>query len=104
VVPVYQNCPADNDKVGLRQELENGTVDMITFTSSSTVRNFLDMLGAENQEELKTLLAGAKIAAIGPITAKTAEDSGLKIDVQPEDHTIADMIDAIVNYYDGESR
>ena len=57
---------------------------MVTFTSSSTVRNFLEMIDAENQEELAGLLAGVKIAAIGPITAKTVTDNGLQVDVQPK--------------------
>ncbi len=101
VVPVYQNCPAQGDKEFLRAELEKGGVAMVTFTSSSTVRNFLALLDAENQDELKKLLAGVKIAAIGPITAKTVTDSGLKVDVQPEQHTIPAMIEAIVAYYNG---
>ncbi len=101
VVPVYQNCPAQGDKEFLRAELEEGGVHMVTFTSSSTVRNFLALLDAENQAELKKLLTDVKIAAIGPITAKTVTDSGLKVDVQPEQHTIPAMIEAIVAYYHG---
>ena len=64
LAPVYQNCPAEGDKESLRTELEGGGVAMITFTSSSTVRNFLAMIDAENQEELNNILAGVKIAAI----------------------------------------
>ncbi len=99
VVAVYQNCPAEGDKEFLRTELEKGGVDMVTFTSSSTVRNFLALLDEPDQSALKRLLAGVKIAAIGPITGKTVTDSGLKVDVQPEQHTIPAMIDAIVAYY-----
>ena len=99
VAPVYQNCPAEGDKESLRMELEEGTVDMVTFTSSSTVRNFLEMLDAENMDHLKKLMSGVKIAAIGPITGKTVTDNGLKVDIQPESHTIPAMIDAIVTYY-----
>ena len=101
VVPVYQNCPVQDDKEFLRAELEKGGVQMVTFTSSSTARNFLALLDGENQDELKKLLAGVKIAAIGPITAKTVTDSGLKVDVMPEQHTITAMIEAIVAYYNG---
>jgi uroporphyrinogen III methyltransferase / synthase len=101
VAPVYQNCPAEGDKEFLRAELAKGKIDMITFTSSSTVRNFLAMLDVENQDDLNTLLADVKIAAIGPITAKTVTDSGLRVDVQPEQHTIPAMIEAIVDYYNG---
>lgn len=103
VAPVYQNCPARCDTEILRAELEKGEVNMITFTSSSTVRNFFALLDVENQAELTKLLAGVKIAAIGPITGKTVTDSGLKVDVQPAQHTIPGMIEAIVNYYRGAS-
>lgn len=104
VAPVYQNCPEQSDKENLREELLHGEVEMITFTSSSTVRNFLAMIDTEDQEELQQLLAGVKIAAIGPITAKTVTDNGLQVDVQPEEYTIAGLIKAIVEYYSGDSR
>jgi uroporphyrinogen III methyltransferase/synthase len=102
VAPVYENCPAAGDKESLREELQNGEVEMVTFTSSSTVRNFLAMIDAENQEELQQLLSGIKIAAIGPITAKTVTDNGLHVDVQPKEYTIAGLIEAIVDYYGGD--
>jgi uroporphyrinogen III methyltransferase/synthase len=72
---------------------------MVTFTSSSTVRNFLTMVDAVDQEELERLLAGVRIAAIGPITAKTVTDSGLKVDVQPDQYTIDSMVEKIVDFY-----
>lgn len=99
IAPVYKNTPPVGRKEELRQELEAGLIDMVTFTSSSTVRNFLTMVDAENEEKLKELLAGVKLAAIGPITAKTVTDNGLTVDVQPEEHTIPEMIEAIVQYY-----
>lgn len=99
IAPVYENCPAAGDKESLREELQSGEVEMVTFTSSSTVRNFLAMIDAANQEELQQILSGIKIAAIGPITAKTVTDNGLRVDVQPKEYTIAGLIEAIVNYY-----
>jgi uroporphyrinogen III methyltransferase/synthase len=99
IAPVYQNIPPEGRKDELRVELESGAVDMLTFTSSSTVKNFLTMVDAADQQELEKLLSGVKIAAIGPITAKTVTDSGLQVDVQPETHTIPSMIQAIVEYY-----
>jgi uroporphyrinogen III methyltransferase/synthase len=103
VAPVYENCPVEGDKENLRAEFDDDKVSMITFTSSSTVRNFLGMIDAENQEELQELLSGVKIAAIGPITAKTVTDNGLHVDVQPEEFTIPAMIQSIVDYYSGDS-
>lgn len=99
VAPVYRNCPAEGDREVMRSLLNEKGIDMVTFTSSSTVRNFLAMVDAGSQEELKEILTGVKIAAIGPITAKTVTDNGLDVDVQPEEHTIPEMIRAVVDYY-----
>lgn len=99
VAPIYMNVPPRGRKEELRAEFEGNDVDMVTFTSSSTVRNFLTMIDAENQEDLLELMKNVKIAAIGPITAKTVIDSGLVVDVQPDEYTIPGMIQAIVNYY-----
>lgn len=101
VAPVYMNCPIEDDRKNLHEELAEG-VDMITFTSSSTVRNFLNMLSAKDDQELQQLLAGVKIAAIGPITAKTITDSGLAVEVMPEEYTISAMVAAITEYYRGK--
>ena len=98
VAPVYQNVPPQGLKEGLREELKEG-VDMVTFTSSSTVRNFLTMLDAADTEEMNRLLDGVKIAAIGPITAKTVTDSGLRVDIQPEEYTIDALTRAVVDFY-----
>ncbi len=102
VVPVYQNSPEEEPRKSLRKDLEEGRVDMVTFTSSSTVRNFLKMIDAENQEELEQLLDGVDIAAIGPITAKTVTDSGFHVTVQPEEYTISELVWSIVQYYSDE--
>lgn len=99
VAPVYRNVPAQGRREELRAELESGEVNMVTFTSSSTVRNFLTMVDARDQQELERLMQGVDIAAIGPITAKTVTDSGLKVDVQPREYTIPSMIQAIVEFY-----
>ncbi|MFZ5775541.1 MAG: uroporphyrinogen-III C-methyltransferase [Thermodesulfobacteriota bacterium] len=94
VVPVYQNVrPTDYDMV--RQALAEGGIDMVTFTSSSTVTNFLAMLGDDRDR----LLAGVKIASIGPITAKTVEKAGLRVDVQPGTYTIPALVEAILAFY-----
>ena len=99
VAPLYCNVPPQGRREELRAELESGTIDMVTFTSSSTVRNFLTMVDAKDQEELERLMDGVSIAAIGPITAKTIANSGLKVDVQPEQYTIDAMVQKIIGYY-----
>ena len=100
VAPVYKNVPPQGRKDELRAELQSGEVDMVTFTSSSTVRNFLTMVDAQDQEELLRLLEGVKIAAIGPITAKTVTDNGLKVDIQPDNYTIEEMVTAITDFFE----
>ena len=99
VAPVYRNVPPQGRKEELREQLESGTVDLVTFTSSSTVTNFLTMLDARDQDELHRLLNGVAIAAIGPVTAATLQEHGLHVDIQPRRYTIADMVRAIVAHY-----
>lgn len=104
VAPVYQNVlpmslAGEQLKDDLRQALQEKSVDMVTFTSSSTVKNFATLMDIKNPQEIQELMAGVAVATIGPITAKTAEDIGLKIDVQPEAYTIPDLVDSIVEYF-----
>ena len=99
VAPVYRNVPPQGRKDELRQRLEEQSIDLVTFTSSSTVDNFLTMVDAASDEELHRLLDPVKIAVIGPITAKIVRKHGLRVDIQPEEYTIASMVDAIVHYY-----
>jgi uroporphyrinogen III methyltransferase/synthase len=97
-VPVYRNVqPADYAEV--RQALEEKAIDLITFTSSSTVINFLEMLQCAGEAEQQRLLDGVKIATIGPITAKTAVQKGLTIHIQPKTFTIPALVDAILDHY-----
>ena len=99
VAPVYRNVPPQGRKDELRQRLEEQSIDLVTFTSSSTVDNFLTMVDADSAEELHRLMDPVKIAVIGPITAETVGKHGLKVDIQPSEYTIADMVNAIVTYY-----
>ncbi|XOF34585.1 MAG: uroporphyrinogen-III C-methyltransferase [Candidatus Electrothrix sp. YB6] len=99
VAPVYRNVPPQGRKDELRDELVNGNITMVTFTSSSTVTNFLAMVDAADEQELHQLLDGVKIAAIGPVTAETVRKNGLRVDVQPGNYTIPDMVNAIVDHY-----
>jgi uroporphyrinogen III methyltransferase/synthase len=108
VAPVYQNVlpkssAGERLKDGLRQALEEKSVDMVTFTSSSTVKNFVTLLDINDPDELQKLMSGIAVATIGPITGKTAENYGLKVDVQPEEYTIPGLVDNIVMYFTPES-
>jgi uroporphyrinogen III methyltransferase / synthase len=91
-IPVYRTLPAKLDPQRLA-ELEAG-VDFATFTSSSTVRNFVEMLGSAAGERLK----GAVVACIGPITAQTAREHGLTVEIVAAEYTADGLVDALLDY------
>ncbi len=97
VAPVYQNVRPAGKTEELRQLFTEKKVDIITFTSSSTVTNFLHMLDAKEESELQELLQHVTVACIGPITARTARKAGLAVHIQPQTtYTIPALIDSIV--------
>ncbi len=96
IAPVYENVPPQGRKEEIRQQLLEGTIDIITFASSSAVNNFIQMIDAQEPQELHQLLASVRIAAIGPVTAETIRSYGLKVDIQPERYTIDDLVQALV--------
>ena len=73
-----------------------GEIDVIAFTSSSTVNHFAELL---KREDLKKLLKGIAIACIGPVTTRTAKEWGLKVRIQPKQYTIPGLTRAIAEYY-----
>ena len=81
----------------LRDLLLRGAADLVTFTSSSTVHNFVTLLGAG----VAHVLNRTPVACIGPVTAATARDYGMRIVVQPTHYTIPALVEAIVRYYVG---
>ncbi|MGC5326575.1 uroporphyrinogen-III C-methyltransferase [Brevibacillus sp. SYSU BS000544] len=72
--------------------LKEKAIHVITFTSSSTVKNFVQAMG---DQDLTQLLEGVQIACIGPITADTARQLGLTVDMVAEDYTIQGLVDSI---------
>ncbi|MBI5827357.1 MAG: uroporphyrinogen-III C-methyltransferase [Deltaproteobacteria bacterium] len=81
---------------GLEKLLLNGGIDIVTFTSSSTVTNFLSLFKkAEAGEALKNV----RIACIGPITADTARSHGLNVDIMPKEYTVPALAAAMADYY-----
>jgi uroporphyrinogen III methyltransferase/synthase len=104
VAPVYQNVlPTSTSGGQLKEELlaalREKSIDMVTFTSSSTVKNFVTLLGISTPSEIQKLMSGIGVATIGPITAKTAEQYGLHVNVQPPEYTIPALVDSIVTYF-----
>ncbi|HZP43246.1 MAG TPA: uroporphyrinogen-III C-methyltransferase [Candidatus Binatia bacterium] len=87
--------PPDADAAALRAELDAGRVDALTFTSSSTVENFVALVG---RDVLARAVRDGRpaVACIGPVTAGTARAHGLPVDVVPPVYTAAALTDALV--------
>jgi uroporphyrinogen III methyltransferase/synthase len=96
VVGVYRTIKARGGAKRLKRFLADGEIDVITFTSSSTVNHFFELLKKEN---LKRLLKGIAIACIGPITAQTATGLGMEVHIQPKKYTIPALTHAIGDYF-----
>ncbi|MHB1347293.1 MAG: uroporphyrinogen-III C-methyltransferase [Candidatus Humimicrobiaceae bacterium] len=88
----YRITVNDFGKDKVMDLLEEGSVDYITFTSSSTVINFVSILGKENINKLSRV----KIICIGPVTEKTAADIGLKVSAVADVYTIEGLIDKMI--------
>ncbi len=96
VITAYRTVIPENRKEELIPLLETKSVDLIIFTSSSTVVHFVEMFGSEI---LPDLLGGVTIASIGPITAEKAKQLGIETHIMPDEYTIDGMIREIVRYY-----
>jgi uroporphyrinogen III methyltransferase/synthase len=95
-VPVYTTKRVGASGTALRNALAAGTVDAVTFTSSSTARNFAEIF---TEEERREWLAPVTVASIGPITAATAAEYGLSTRVMPSEYTIPALARAIEDYF-----
>jgi uroporphyrinogen III methyltransferase/synthase len=87
----YRTVVGDEAAGPLRARLANGEIDVVTFASSSTVRNLCRALG----EGATALLRRTLVACIGPITADTAREEGLEPAIVAEEHTIPGLVRAI---------
>ncbi|PSH05297.1 MAG: hypothetical protein CXZ00_03890 [Acidobacteria bacterium] len=96
VVEAYETVLPQASRVKLRGILRDSLLrpHLVTFTSASTVRNYLDLLGIRSGQS--KLLEGVLNASIGPITSDTLRQYKLSVDVQPTTYTIAGLIEAIV--------
>jgi uroporphyrinogen III methyltransferase / synthase len=93
-VAVYRTRPA-GDPVAARGYFESGGVDVAAFTSSSTVRNLVALLG----DAAQTLLSQVVIACIGPVTAAQARELGLTVQIEAAEHSIPGLVGALEEYY-----
>jgi uroporphyrinogen III methyltransferase / synthase len=90
----YRTVPETNDITGGIDRFRTEGADVITFTSSSTVENFLALKVG--------LPANLKIASIGPITSKTIREAGLNVDIEARTHDVPGLIEAIRKFYVGK--
>jgi uroporphyrinogen III methyltransferase / synthase len=96
-VAAYRTRPVSEGAEELKAALRAGRVDVVTFTSSSTVRHFTALF---SPGELGRLMAGVTVACIGPVTLATAREVGLDPTVMAEEYTIAGLARAIRRYYE----
>src|SRR5262245_1618171 len=103
VIAYKAEAPADADVDGLRNALAAGAIDALTFTSSSTVRNFVALLG---RDEVRRLVRNGRpvVASIGPVTADTARALDLEVDVMPARYTVPALAEALVKHFCNGSR
>lgn len=99
-VPVYCTRPAGSKATELKDLICNDQIDLITFTSASTVRNFAQLLdGLDLTQALKKV----KVACIGPVTAEAAKELGIEVQIVAEEHTIAGLVKAIIEEVRGDA-
>jgi uroporphyrinogen III methyltransferase/synthase len=95
VTPAYRTVRPQTDTQELVRRLKEGSIHAVTFTSSSTVTHFMEMIGTE----LKPQIAKIAVACIGPVTAKTAEKAGLKVNIMAEEYTVDGLIAALEKHF-----
>lgn len=97
-VDAYRTILGDGDAAAIRQALDSQEVSVVTFTSSSTVQNFVKLVG---EEGLPQLMEKVVVASIGPITSRTAKELGLRVDVEAKEYTIDGLVQALTDYFAG---
>jgi uroporphyrinogen III methyltransferase/synthase len=89
-VTAYRTVRAAPPPAEIRDAIKSGGFDAVLFTSSSTVKNLVGIAGKPH--------ARTVVAAIGPKTAETAADAGLRVDVQPANAAVPDLVEALAEY------
>jgi uroporphyrinogen-III synthase len=111
VVEAYETVIPQSSRARLRAVLNDPKrrLDLITFTSSSTVRNFVELLGntrrrpgpalslPKGRPRYASWLIGIKLASIGPVTSATLRELGLPTDIEAREYTIPGLVRAIVS-------
>jgi uroporphyrinogen III methyltransferase / synthase len=98
VAVTYQTVNSGRKRKDLLAAIEAGDLDVITFTSSSTVTNYIEIMGADS-----ILPPHIKIACIGPITAATAKKAGFAIDITQDEYTMDGLVQSLIKYFTGKA-
>jgi uroporphyrinogen-III synthase len=105
VVEAYETVAPESSRARLQSVLQDGRQkpDVITFTSSSTVRNFAALLNLRSQrgQARPAVLEGVKLASIGPVTSETLRELGLPVDIEARKFTMPGLVEAIVVAFGG---
>ena len=96
VAPVYRTVVPPTSRRRAQALFSRRKPDAITFTSSSTVRNFCALLG---RSRARRALAGVTVATIGPVTSRTARALGLRVAVEAKSFTVAGLVQALEKYF-----
>ena len=97
-VTAYRTLPATGAIARARQMITSGEIDIVTFTSSSTVSNLVAAFGGE-----PLTIGRARVACIGPKTAETAARAGLNVDIIAREQTVPGLVAAIEEYFRKEA-
>jgi uroporphyrinogen III methyltransferase/synthase len=95
VLTVYRTVRSEKRREELDELLREGKVDVLAFTSPSTIRFFLEIMGSDFHPA-----ENVRVACIGPVTAAAARKAGLRIDILQERYTIPGMVEALEAYYE----
>lgn len=100
VVEAYETIIPESSRRRLQAALRSPKrrPNVVTFTSSSTARNFVELLGA-HQTQSKASLNGILMASIGPITSSTLRELGLKVDIAAKEFTVPGLVAAIMQAF-----
>jgi len=94
MIAVYRTVPVQGDLSGLARDITRGQIDAITFTSSSTVRSFVDLVGRAAATSGRFVTA-----TIGPVTAGTARELGLREIIEAQPHTVPGLVDSLARRF-----
>ncbi len=101
VVTAYENVKPVAEIKNINKLLADKKITAVTFTSSSSVRNFAELIG---HRENPSLMENVVVACIGPVTARTAEEYGMLADIVPKEYTIPAFVDALVDFFSKKVR